>query len=228
MEYTETTERPAYVRFDRVSIEDPSASAAQGRYVGRDVDLAMITPPGSRDIFKIEVPQWLDNMKQDVQNQRLRPEWFAQYKESYTRWKSGQEIPLTGTPIKGWGVISPAQQAALMTMMILTVEDLAAINDEAVHRIGMGAIDLRTKAKAWLSQMHDKGPLTIENAQLKQSLVTQQGELDTLKEQVKGLMAQLQASPTHALVSTPAELSIEDILTEEAPSRRGPGRPRKD
>lgn len=214
-------ERPAYVRFERVAIEDPIQTAAQGRYIARDVDMAMITPPGSRDIFKIEVGQWLQNMKQDVRNMRLPQEWMDQYVTALEKWKAGQDLPLHGTPIKGWGVISPAQQAVLTGIMILTVEDLAQLNDEGLQRIGMGALDLRTKARAWLSQAQDKGPLTIENAQLKQSLITQLGEIETLKAQVAQLMARI---PQDVPVQTVADasLDIDEILTESAPTNRIP------
>lgn len=212
-------DRPAYVRFERVAIEDPVQTAAQGRFIARDVDMAMITPPGSRDIFKIEVTQWIQNMKQDVRNFRLPQEWMDQYLTAFEKWKAGQELPLHGTPIKGWAVLSPAQQALLTSLMILTIEDLAQLNDEGLQRIGMGAMDLRTKARAWLSQAQDKGPLTIENAQLKQSLITHQGEIETLKAQVAQLMVRLQQDVTTPTIEP--SLDIDDLLTETvAPNRK--------
>lgn len=208
-------DRPAYVRFERVPIEDPHATAAQGHYVARDVDMALITPPGSRDVFKIEVPQWMLNMKQDVRNQRLPQEWMDQYCKAYEKWKQGQEMPLHGTPIATWGVISPAQQKMLTSIMILTVEDLGQLNDEGIQRIGMGGLDLRTKARAWLAQTHDKGPLTIENAQLKQSLITQQGEIDTLKAQVTQLLAMVPKPESAPTSTVTTEIAVEDLIDEQ-------------
>ena len=220
----EQKERPAYVRFERVAIEDPQATAVNGRYSARDVDMAMITPPGSRDVFKIEVPQWFENMKQDVRNQRMPESWRIDYMHAYDQWKQGQQMPLSGTPIKGWSVLSPAQQAALLTLMILTVEDLAQLNAEGVGRIGMGGLDLRTKAQAWLSQANDKGPLTLENAQLKQSLITQQGEIETLKAQVTQLTALVsqQAALPHATPAVEVQTTIpaSDLIEAPEPPRR--------
>lgn len=237
-EFFERKDRPAYVRFERVAVDDPQATATQGHYVARDLDMVLITPPYSRDVFKIEAPQWIANMKQDVLNDRLPKAWMEQYLDAYARWQNGQEIPLVGTPIKGWGVLSPAQQKTLIELTILTVEDLAGITDEGIHRVGMGAIDLRTKATAWLSQLDNKGPLTLENAQLKQDKDLLNGEIETLKHQVAVLTARVEAAALVSLgsvVSVPPPLlapinmiAAADILDDQEPIKRGPGRPPKE
>jgi hypothetical protein len=184
---TSREERPAYVRFERVPIEDKQASLKAGHYVAKDVDFALITPPYSKDVYKTKVTQWFVNMDQDVQNGRLRQEWADQYKKSYEHWKNGQEIPLNGTAIKGWGVISPAQQEILLKMNVLTVEDLAGINDEGLRRIGMGSMDWKNKAVAWLAQLKDKGPLTQEVAALKSENVLLKTTVDSLTAKVHEL-----------------------------------------
>ena len=160
-------DRPAYVRFERRPIKDAAASDREGRHVDRDVDYALVTPPYSRDVFEQEAKDWLGQMQRDAQNGRLPIEWYERYVDAYDRWKRNEEVPLNGTPIKGWPVISPAQMKNLTNINILTVEDLAAVNDEGKRRIGMGAQDLCDKAKAWLGQAKDKGPLTMENSTLK-------------------------------------------------------------
>ena len=144
-------ERPAYVRFERRPMEDKAASIREGRYVAKDVDFALVTPPYSKDCVEYKVEQWLINMERNVRDGRIPEKWADQWKASYNSWKNGQEMPLSGTPIKGWGVLSPAQQQTLIAMNCLTVEDLAGINDEGLRRIGMGAIELRDKAKNWLA-----------------------------------------------------------------------------
>lgn len=214
-EMLERNERPAYVRFERVAVEDAVASRREGHYVAKDIDYAMITPPYSKDVFKIKVDQWLKNMRQDVENGRMPQEWADRYLDAYTRWKNGQEIPLHGAPIKGWGVISPAQQETLIQMNVLTVEDLAKINDEGIKRIGMGAIDLKNKATAWLSQLHDKGPLTQEMAALKAENSLLKSNLDGLQKQVEALMAQAKTQIVQQHHEEPSEgIAVSDILDD--------------
>lgn len=213
-------DRPAYVRFKRIAVEDKEASLKDGQWRGKDVDIAMITPSYSKDVIELKVSQWLVNMKQDVQNGRLPIEWQEQYERDYERWKNGQEIPLRGTPIKGWGVISPAQQEMLLKLNILTVEDLAGVNDEGIRRIGMGSIDLKNKATAWLSQMGDKGPLTIEIANVKAENDILKGSMKTLTSQIEQLTAQLkELSAKRVAEPVPVEISADDILPEK-PKRK--------
>ena len=225
-EMLERKDRPAYVRFERVPVEDRAASIAAGHYVAKDVDFALITPPYSKDVFKIKVVQWLANMKQDVSNDRMPQQWADQYHDAYKRWQNGQEIPLNGVAIKGWGVISPAQQETLVRMNVLTVEDLAAINDEGLHRIGMGASELRNKAKSWLAQLKDKGPLTVEMAALKTQNAVLLDSVASLKKQVEALMAQISAA--NAAGPAPQEaITASDLLDDSPVVKRSPGRPPK-
>lgn len=212
-EMIERKEKPAYVRFERMAIEDAVASRSAGHYVARDVDYALITPPYTTDVFKIKVEQWRKNLAQDVANSRIPQEWVDRYMDAYDRWKRGQEIPLDGTPIKGWGVISPAQQETLIRMNILTVEDLAGINDEAIRRVGMGAVDLKHKAAAWLSQLHDKGPLTQEISALKSENDLLKANLANLQKQVEALMAKEAQQPVYQLQGT-EEITASDILDD--------------
>ncbi len=214
-ELMERKDRPAYVRFEKVAVEDIAASKKEGRYVAKDVDFVLITPPYSKDIFKQEVPDWIAQMKQDVQNQRLPQEWADRYLDSYRKWQAGQEAPLHGTPIKGWGVISPAQQETLIRLNVLTVEDLAIMNDEGVKRIGMGAIDMKTKANAWLSQLQDKGPLTQEIASVKRENELLKSSVETLTRQVQELMVanKTERAPRHEPGSD--EISASDIIETE-------------
>lgn len=180
-------ERPAYVRFQRRPMKDAAASVREGRHVNKDVDFALVTPPYSRDVFEQVATEWLAQMKKEAGNGRLPVEWYERYEQQYERWKKGEEMPLHGTPIKGWAVISPAQMTNLIAINILTVEDLAAANEEGRRRIGMGAQELCDKAKAWLSQAKDKGPLTMENAALK----AENSALKTQNEQLEARVKEL-------------------------------------
>jgi len=227
--------RPPYVRFERRPIEDKEASLQEGRYVAKDVDFVLITPPYSKDCVEQKVSRWLENIEKQVKDGRTPQKWVDLWKEGLNKWRNGQEIPLNGTPILGWGVISPAQQQMLIAMNCLTVEDLAAVNDEGLKRIGMGGLELKNKAKNWLSSVNEHGPLTLkmsalesENAQLKASLDGLKSQIETLKTMIP------QGQPTQAFVARD-EITANDLLEpddtnpveqdpvsyDEAPKRRG-------
>jgi hypothetical protein len=220
----ERGDRPAIVRFERKAMEDKAESLKQNRYVAKDVDFALITPPYSRDVVEVKVEQWLINLDQDVKNNRIPPEWADRYKDAYSKFQGGQEIPLNGTAIRGWGVISPAQQETMIRMNVLTVEDLAGINDEGMKRIGMGALEMKNKAIAWVKQLNDKGPLTMENSALKSENTLLKSNLETLTRQVEELKAMIK--PPSLVVDMPIvtrndQIAADDILPEpEKPTNK--------
>jgi hypothetical protein len=216
-------ERPPYVRFERRPVEDKAASLDSGRYVARDVDFALSTPAYSKDCVEQKVSQWLENTEKNVREGRIPSSWLETWKKALESWRNGQEVPLNGTAIRGWGLISPAQQEMLIHMNCLTVEDLAAANDEGLRCIGMGAIELRAKAKHWLQTMTDNGPLAsrltaaeMENAALKEQIAT-------LSRQVKILMEPTDEErgavppPGYERLSIQPAISASDLLDEPAP-----------
>lgn len=206
-------DRPPYVSFHKVPVEDKAASREQGHYVAKDVDYVHVTPPYSKDLNKFKVTDWLVQLERDARNNRIPPEWVENYKKQYRAWCEGQELPPNGSPIKGWGVISPAQQETLIRLNILTVEDLAAINDEGIRRIGMGAVDLKNKAKAWLAQLNDVGPLTQEFAAVKARNRELEASVETLARQVKALMAQ-QEGPGKPPAEASEEITANDLIDD--------------
>jgi len=219
----------AYVRFYTESKHLPKRSEEEGRYVAIDVDMVEVIQKGARDGVKFEVSRWLRQNLAEVAGQRLPREHEQRYKQMYDLWKNGQEMPLEGTPIKGWAVIPPSQQEAIIHAGIRTVDDLAKMNGEAMQRIGMGAVMLKNKAQAWMAQAQDKGPLTLEMAKLK-------ADNDLLKLNMQKLQEQLQALQNEkpkrqARVQRQEEqeegIGLSEIMDEE-PQKRGPGRPRKD
>lgn len=175
-------ERPAYVMFELRAVEDRAATIKNGYYSTRDEEIAMITPPYSKDCIEMECAAWLRKNDDDERNGRIPATWRDKWKAAYAAWKSGQELPLDGHPIKGWGVISPAQQANLLQVGVKTVQDLAKANDEGLRRIGMGSVDLKNRATAWLKAESGPGKAAQEIASLKV-------ENATLAEQVKQLAA---------------------------------------
>ncbi len=220
-------ERPSYVQFETRTAEDKVASLQEGRYVAREFDVAIVTPPYSKDAVEFKVDQWLSNIDRNLRDGRIPEEWAKHWRSSYQRWKEGQELPLNGTPIKGWGVISPSQQATLIHVNCKTVEDLAAVNEEGMRRIGMGALDLRNKAQAWLKSMKDHGGATIKIAALEQENSVLKSSIEVLEKRVSALAAAVPADAVsvdgpQASYGNVREITSSDLLDADdtAPVRR--------
>jgi hypothetical protein len=209
-------EKMPYVRFETQAVENKAASLDAGHFVGSDKDYAYITPPGSRDTRVFEVDEWFELMKGQVMAERLSPQWRQAYMEQYKKWKAGQETPPDGTPIKEWPVASPAQIKAMLSLNILTVEQMAELNDEGIRNLGMGATELRHKAKAWLQSSKDKGVVTQEVAKLKMENTALQTSVETLTKQVETLMAAMKINTTGVVAPASEGLQLDD----EPPKRK--------
>lgn len=184
-------ERPPFIRFEIGTVEDRNASIEAGRYIARDIEMVFITPAGSKDVVEREATQWLNEVRQKARQSppMYNPQWVAHFDAVYKAWKDGQELPVNGTPIRTWSVLSPAQIQNLVSARVLTVEDLAAANEETLRTIGMGSRDLKAKALAFLEQARDGGAIVAKVA-------AQEVELETLREKVEEqsrIIAQLMA-----------------------------------
>lgn len=185
--------RPPYVTFETKGLEDRAASIAAGHYVTIDVDFAIITPQGSKDRIERNVKEWLASLSQQTSEGRFKHEWLSHFQASYKAWKEGQELPLSGTPILTWPVISPAQVKVLLDSQIRTVEDLAAANEETLARVGMGSRALKDKAISWLTAAGSSGKVTERLAAAEQANADLKARNTTLEKQLRELAAKVAA-----------------------------------
>lgn len=176
--------KPAYVSFEIRAEENRQASIEQGHFVAVDVEYAVITPPGSKDRIDRKVSEWFPQLDQQVREERLPAAWAESYKAAYRAWKEGQELPVEGTALRVWPVISPAQLKMLLDLHVRSVEELALANEELIGRLGMGGRALKQKAVEWLASSKDSGKQVEEISALKV-------ENETLKEQNLALEANM-------------------------------------
>jgi cell division protein FtsB len=188
--------RPPYVTFELRAVEDREQSLAQGRYVAKDVIVALITPQGSKDRIERVVDDWFAYLEQQVVEGRFSQEWLEGYKKKLEYWKSTKEVPLSGTPITNWAALTPAQIKAVTNARVLTIEDLAQANESSLAMIGMGARELKSRAISYLASMGDVGKVAAENQALKVEIENLKLRNETLETQVKELKAKLPPEPT--------------------------------
>jgi hypothetical protein len=182
--------RPPYVQFEVRAEEDREASVAAGHFVAKDVVYALITPAGSKDVVERVAEDWLAQLAEQVKAGRSDPLWLRHYTETYKMWKEGQEVPTAGTPLKNWPGVSPAQFKALQHANLRTVEDVAAMNEEAITRVGMGGRALKDRAAAFLEAASGPGKVGEEVAALR----VKNAELAANLADVQKTLAQLQAA----------------------------------
>lgn len=211
--------KPAYVEFSTIAKHMPKRSEEAGRYVSVDVDMVTVRQIGAADSTIFEAERWLKQNKIDAGAQRLPAAHAEYYEKAYRHWKNGQELPIAGTPIRGWALIPPSQQEVIVRAGIRTVEDLAQMNGEAMQRIGMGAVTMKNMAQAWIEQAEDKGPLSMKQAALQRDNDLLWLQVQKLTEQLAALQAEKpKRQAAKHVEESEGGISLSDITDEEPPT----------
>ncbi len=173
--------RPPFVEFKRIAVRDKRRSEELGRHVTKDVDFAFVMQQGGKDQVERVATEWLAMLKMKIVNgaaDAYPQEWVDGFHAKYKAWQDGQDMPLNGTSVKEWAILSPAQASNFISLGILTIEDVAAMTEEAMKSYGMGARELKQKANEWLK---GKDSASVENEMLKKQLAELTARLSTLE-----------------------------------------------
>lgn len=166
-----------YVTFKTEPVEDAARTKSEARMCFKDQDFAVVTPPGGKANNTPKIDQFWAWADQELRNGRVKSEWVHKWKSDYDLYRKGLEIPEDGTPIRGWKLLSGAQQEELLRLNVRTVEALANLNDEGMRSFGMGATELKRKASAWLAQNESKEAGALKLAELTRQIESLNGQL---------------------------------------------------
>lgn len=122
---------------------------------------------------------------------------WRQVEPAYKAWKEGNEIPLDGTPLAAWAGVTPEQIKVLHASGVRTVQAVSGMTESQMNRIMLP---------------------NIRN--LKQTAIEYLGSREKVQqaEEVADLKAKLEAL---------TQMMADKLDAEEAPAKRGPGRPPK-
>lgn len=151
------------VRFEKRAIYMKAQSEKENRPIYEDRVFAIIPVPGG-DEFHGPI--------KEEHKQRFWRQWEA--------FEAGDTEQIIGTPLAMWSPMSPAQVETFKYMKVHTVEQLAALSDSHIQELGMGAQELRRKAKAYLDISKDAG-LAMQQAAENERLTH---EIEALKQQM--------------------------------------------
>jgi len=173
--------RPPFVEFKRIAMHDKKRSEELGRRVTKDVDFAFVMQPGSKDQVERVATDWLAMLKLKVVNasaDAYPQEWVDGFHAKYKAWQDGMDAPLNGTSVKEWPVLSPAQAENFISLHLVTIEDVAAMSEQAMNAYGMGGRELKQKAIDWV---RGKDSTSQENEALKNQLAEMTERLSRLE-----------------------------------------------
>lgn len=213
------TANPPYIKFETRAISRQRPATEGAGLYSDDVDYALVTSHGSKDTVERVVAEWFPYLQDQVKQGRFPQEWLNAYKASYTAWKSNEELPVIGTPIKNWPAATPKEVKNCILVGLRAVEDLANANEELIGRLGMGGRALSQRAKDWVQTAKSQAPIVAEIEAARGMLVGKDEEIRQLKEANTSLQAQLIQYRNAAIDSAAAGIavnlpSLEDRLTD--------------
>lgn len=150
-------ENPAdttFATFYTESIEIPFESEKAGRPIFRDVPFVRIMIPG--DANNIIERKANDNDKR-------------RYPKAWAHYERGEAGGHTGMPLEQWPQITRSQVKEAKYFEVHTVEQMAKIADSHCQRLGMGFMELRNKARAFLQVANDTAMATAQAAEIERN-----------------------------------------------------------
>jgi hypothetical protein len=196
--------RPPYVEFETRSVEDRAQTEKFGSKQYRNEDYVIVRQAGEKDTMERNAEDWLRSISQ---NPNYDPMWVQRFHSMYQQFKAGQEVTPNGTHVRMWGAITPAERDTLIAARILTVEDLAGANEQALRLLGMGARVLQQKARDYVKAATDTGKTVEELASLRADKEYKDTQIAELKAQMALMSAQL------AALQPKTAASVDEFLT---------------
>ncbi|RAK51198.1 hypothetical protein [Phenylobacterium soli] len=166
-------------RFYMRAVQNNFKSNLEGRPIFDEVEFVEIHVPGDRGT---------------ISDRPVNASDKARWPREYAAFKANEEIPEEGTPIGEWPAINRSQAEELKHAKVRTVEQLAALPDEALMRVvPMGGFSLRDKARRFLEAAASTAPmekLSAENDELRTTMAAMQEQMKLLQEQMAKQAAQ--------------------------------------
>jgi hypothetical protein len=187
-----------FVKFENKPVLDKAETAKAGRPIFKEVPHISIRAAGSQSFVC---------RKATIADNNRFPRHLAAFNNK-------QEMPLIGTPLAEWPLITRTLVLELAALEVKTVEQLLAMSDQNSQNF-MGINELKRKAKLFLEHAAGDAPL----GQL-------QDDLDAANATIKSqaTMMELMTARLDALEAPTEELMTEPVVaiktTKPRPSRR--------
>lgn len=172
-------------RFYSKPVKNNFKSETEGRQVFEDKEFVEILVPGDR---------------KTVVDTLVKEEHRRRWPREYAAFTAGQETPAEGTPLDEWAAITRSQVEELRFAHVRTVEQLAALPDNALNStVPMGGYPLREKAQRWLEAQAGNAQteaLAAESARKDEIIAEQKRQYEALLERVAAIEAQTKPEVT--------------------------------
>lgn len=149
--------------------------------------------------------EWADDDDKGLKAGQMAVLW-EQIEPHYKAYKEGAEVPTHGIPLAAWAGATSEQAEVLRKIGVRTVEEVASMTETQLGKVMLpNARSLKTMAAEYLTSRKD--------TEIASKVTALEEEREALKNQLDEMAGMI------------AEMRNKN--DEEAPQKRGPGRPRK-
>jgi hypothetical protein len=202
------------VKFTLETKPDAAATLEQGRAIFKEVEYIHIQAPGSRNAVA----------------RPARPGDKERFPRHYEAFKRRIEMPMEGTPLTEWPLMSRSLVEELAYLGIKTVEQLANVSD--THISGkMGFANFKRQAQEWLEYADADAPSTKLVGQV-EALEAQLAARDQTIEQLSRRLDELERAPPVSAApavesSAPSAVPTSDLHSALDEPAGEPSKPRR-
>ena len=162
-----------FVKFEDKPIQDKGASAEQGRPIFKETPHIYIRAAGAKNFIL----------------RRATAADMQRFPRHYAAFKERRDMPVSGTLLSEWPIISRTLAKELEALEVKTVEQLVAMSDQNSQNF-MGFNELKRKAVLFLEHAAGEAPmnrLQDELAERDQTIKQQQTTIDALAHRLDAL-----------------------------------------
>lgn len=203
-----------YPRFFLDEVQDNVASEQAGRAIFKSEERVEIIMPGNAQTRFVA---------------KVNREHTDRWPKEYAAFKEGIEISPDGTPLEEWPILKRSQVLELKYLGFKTVEQVRAMDDHAIQRVGMGGRNLKNMAIAFLDdaeRLAMTARLSAENDRKDEQIAALQRQVTEMGALMEQRFAELQTmkNAPSALatnipgMSDPVELARQAVPQEVATS----------
>lgn len=164
-------DKTLFVKFFTKQRKNETESLKEGRPIYKDVEYVDIKVPGNRTGGASRPATFKDKQR---------------FPRHYAAYKQREEMPVEGTPLAEWPIMSRSQVEELSFHNVKTVEQLVAMSDSLASQF-MGMNGLKAKAKMWLEDSEETARINKIQS-LESSNIEKAEKIATLESQVLSLM----------------------------------------
>src|SRR3954471_20071919 len=136
-----------YVRF---SSQAEEIKDEEGHISFKNKYFAEVTSAGGKDTLVKDAVEWLAQLRQksitrghfDGAAEEYQI-WHDHFGKKFEQFKAGEEMTVTGTPLRALLAFTKAEIAQCESVHIYSLEDLSSCNEEAMRHIGIGGRALK-------------------------------------------------------------------------------------